>query len=87
MFIHRQRRRARVPAILAFLTLLATTAVVHAAETDSPDETGDGWRKVVSYGRCAFAVFTAVSPVQWTAAFLDCGKLFLDEPPIGGGAP
>ena len=87
MFIHRQRRRARVPAILAFLTLLATTAVGHAAEPASPEETGDGWRKVVSYGRCAFAVFAAVSPVQWIGAFFDCGKLFLDEPPIGGGAP
>jgi hypothetical protein len=87
MFIHRKRRRSCVPAVLTFLALLSTTAVVHAGELDAPDETGDGWRKVIAYGRCAFAVFTAVSPVQWTAAFLDCGKLFLDEPPLGGGTP
>jgi hypothetical protein len=87
MFIHRKRRRTCLPAVLAFLTLLSATAVAHAGESDAPDDTGNGWRKVISYGRCAFGVFSAVSPVQWTAALLDCGNLFLDEPSIGGGTP
>jgi len=87
MFLHPKRRRSCMPAVLAFLALLSTSPAARAAESDAPDDTGDGWRKVLSYGRCAFGVFTAVSPVQWTSALLDCGKLFLDEPPIGGGAP
>ena len=85
MYIPRSRHRSRARACLALMTLLAIAPTAGAADPDAPAETDEGWRKVIAYGRCAFEVFTAVSPVQWTAAFLDCGKQFLDEPPIGVG--
>jgi len=85
MFDQGKRHRSRAPALLALLALLSSAAVARAADEVGPDETGDGWRKVIAYGRCAFAVFSAVTPAQWTAAFFDCSRTFLDEPPIGVG--
>ena len=85
MFIAQKRRRSRAPIGLAILALLATTAVAGAADPDWPDDTDNGWKKVIAYGRCAFEVFSALSPAQWAGAVLDCGKQFLDEPPIGVG--
>lgn len=85
MFIHWKFRRCCLPALFALLSMLSTNAVAHAADADGSGEPDEGWRKVLAYGRCAFAVFSAVTPVQWAAAALDCGRLYLDEPPIGEG--
>ncbi len=85
MFIQSNRRRCS-PVVLALLAAsLAIAPVAGAADPDWPGETDEGWRKVLSYGRCAFEVFSAVTPAQWAGALLDCGKLFIDEPPIGVG--
>ena len=86
MFIQLNRRPSRAPAVLAMLALLALAPMAAAAGPDSPGETTDnGWKKMVAYARCAFEVFSAATPAQWAGAILDCGKQFLDEPPIGIG--
>ncbi len=70
-------------AMLTLLTLLIAAPAARAADPDTPGDTADGWKKVVAYGRCAFLVFVAVSPTDWGAAFFDCSRLFLSEPPAG----
>ena len=76
------RRALRAPAFLALLLLLCVAPATRAAETD-PEPTADGWRKVLAYARCAFEMFKAITPTDWGAAFFDCGRTFLDEPPTG----
>ena len=75
------------PSALALLTLLALLVVAPAAraEADAPPDTDTGWRKVLSYARCAFEVFRAVTPAEWSVAFFDCSRLYLSEPPLTGG--
>lgn len=74
---------------LAFATVVLAPSAARAADPDVPSETADGWRKVLSYSRCAFQVFRALTPTDWTSALLDCGRTFLEEspaPPADGGA-
>lgn len=74
---------------LAFVTVVLAPSAARAADPDVPSETADGWRKVLSYSRCAFQVFRALTPTDWTSALLDCGRTFLEEspaPPADGGA-
>ncbi len=87
MITRNVRRAPRAPALLTLLILLAVAPNARATDGDWADETDEGWKKVLSYGRCALLVFRAVSPAQWTAAFVDCGRLFLDEPPLPGSQP
>ncbi len=81
------RRAPRGPALLALLLVLAVAPNARAFDADGSDQTDEGWKKVLSYGRCAFEVFKAANPVEWTAAFLDCTRLFLAEPPLPGSQP
>lgn len=85
MLLQRKRRPSRMPAALVLFALLAMSPAAGAADPDWPGETDEGWRKVIAYARCALEVFGAVSPAQWTGAILDCGRQFLDEPPVGVG--
>lgn len=74
---------------LALATFVLAPSAARAADPDVPSETADGWRKVLSYSRCAFQVFRALTPTDWTSALLDCGRTFLEEspaPPADGGA-
>jgi len=82
------RRRTRSVSALFLLTFLALAPpAARAGDPDWPDDAEAGWRKVIAYGRCALQVFVAVTPAQWSAAFMDCGRLYLDEPPAPmGGA-
>lgn len=66
---------------LAFATVVLAPSAARAADPDVPSETADGWRKVLSYSRCAFQVFRALTPTDWTSALLDCGRTFLAESP------
>jgi hypothetical protein len=79
------RRVCAAALLLLLMSTLAPSRAV-AGDPDWADDTADGWRKMVAYGRCALQVFAAVTPVQWAAAFMDCGRLYLDEPasPAGG---
>jgi len=82
------RRRARAVSALFLLSCIALAPpTARAGDPDWPDDADAGWRKVIAYGRCALQVFIAVTPAQWSAAFMDCGRLYLDEPsaPMGGG--
>ena len=72
-------------ALLVFLMLGAVSSS-HAADPDVPSDTADGWAKVYAYSRCAFAVFRAVTPLDWAGAAFDCVRLFLAEPPASGVA-
>ena len=84
--LHQQKSHPfRAPVLLALFALLAAAPMARAADPDWPGDTDEGWRKVIAYSRCAFEVFMAITPAQWTGAFLDCGRQFLDEPPIGLG--
>ena len=84
------RRNRGAPGAFAMLMLFAMLTLVpaaRAAETAAPADTTEGWRKVVSYARCAFAVFRAVTPLDWGAAMFDCTRTFIAElPPPAGGA-
>lgn len=74
---------------LALATVVLAPSVARAADPDVPSETADGWRKVLAYSRCAFQVFRALTPTDWTSALLDCGRTFLAESPApsaDGGA-
>ena len=75
----------RHSARLALALWLLSAPLAHAADGGDAGDPDEGWKKVVSYARCAFAVFVATSPVQWAGAILDCGRQFLDEPPLGAG--
>ena len=84
------RRIRGAPGALAMLVLLTSLLVTPARAGDQVqgDDTDDGWKKVLAYGRCALNVFRAVTPVDWTVAFLDCGRLYLEESPTPvGGRP
>jgi hypothetical protein len=80
--LHHRRHGASLLVLAAFL---AFAPCALASDPDWPSDTDDGWRKVLAYGRCALQVFGAVTPPQWGAAFLDCARLFLAEPPLPGG--
>lgn len=82
------RRIRGAPGALAMLVLAAFLAVAptaRAAGADAPTGGPDGWKKVLAYGRCAFMVFVAATPADIGAAFFDCTRLFLAEPPLTGG--
>ena len=82
------RRTRGAPGALASLMLLAlliAAPAARAAEPDVPPDTADGWKKVVSYARCAFLVFVATSPTDWATAFFDCSRTFAAEPAAPGG--
>jgi len=82
------RRRARAAPALFLLMLIALAlapSAARAGDPDWPDDAEAGWRKMIAYGRCALQVFVAVTPAQWSAAFMDCGRLYLDEPPAATG--
>jgi hypothetical protein len=75
-------------ASVAFLIvlMLGLTPLAHAADPDVPSDTADGWRKVVAYSQCAFAVYRAITPLDWAGAVFECARLFLSEPPDAGVA-
>ena len=77
------RRAPRASAFVTLLLLLAVVPVAHATDSDEGGETGDGWKKVLAYARCAFEVFEAITPAQWGTAIFDCGRTFIDETPSG----
>ena len=79
---------ARYPAALAALALAASLCAPPARAADPESGTDEGWKKVLAFSRCAVHVFRAVTPVDWAVAFIDCGRLFLEEPALpGGGRP
>ena len=54
------RKSRGAPGALAMLTLmclLVAAPAARAADPDAPTNTADGWKKVLSYGRCALLVF------------------------------
>jgi hypothetical protein len=73
-------RVTHAPALLALALCLALAPLARAADQVASDTTDEGWKKVLAYGRCALAVFKALTPSEWAAAFFDCGRTFLDEP-------
>ena len=76
------------PAAILTLSLLAMSLAPRQAAAASDDPVDEGWRKVVSFAHCALNVFRAVTPADWTLAFVDCGRLYLEEAPFpGGGKP
>ncbi len=79
----RRSRGVHVLLAAAMLTLAAPSA--RAADPDAPTDTAEGWKKVVAYAGCAFGLFRAITPADWTAAMFTCTKLFLDEPPFTAG--
>lgn len=81
--VHGHHRGAT--ALVLATWLLCNVPLAHANESGGAGEPDEGWKKVVNYARCAFAVFVATTPVQWAGAMLDCGRQFLDEPPLGAG--
>ena len=75
-------------AALVVLALAAALNVAPARASEEGDYTADGWKKVFSFARCSFHVFRAITPTDWMVAFIDCSRLFLEEPPLpGGGQP
>jgi len=84
MSFTRKRSRRHVTALLSLWAFLAFAPCALAADPDGLDDTGDGWRKVIAYARCALNIAVAVTPPQWAAALLDCGRLYVNEPPMGG---
>ncbi len=79
------RKGRGVYVLLAAAVLALAAPSARAADPDAPTDTAAGWKKVVAYAGCAFGVFRAITPVDWTAAMLTCTKLFLDEPPLTPG--
>ena len=75
-------------AALVVLTLAAALHAAPARASEVDDYATDGWKKVLSFARCSFHVFRAITPADWMVAFFDCSRLFLEEPPLpGGGQP
>ena len=88
MFIRKSRGAPGALAMLIALALFLVPPTARAADPDDPSGGPDGWRKVISYARCAFLVFVAATPAQWGFAMLDCSRLIADESaPHGGGTP
>jgi len=85
--IRRRPGFAGYPASLVTLSLLAFLLAAPARAADPDDATADGWKKVLSFAHCAVNVFRAVTPMDWTVAFLDCGRLLAEEPALPGGRP
>lgn len=80
------RGTPRAAAGILVVVMLGLVPLAHAADPDVPSDTADGWAKVYAYSRCAFAVFRAVTPLDWAGAAFDCVRLFLAEPPTSGVA-
>jgi len=75
-------------AALATPLLLAALLAAPARAADPGDDvTAEGWKKVFAFAHCAVNVFRAVTPADWTVAFLDCGRLLAEEPALPGGRP
>jgi hypothetical protein len=75
-------------AALVMLALAASLHVAPARASEADEHTADGWKKVISFARCSFHVFRAITPTDWMVAAIDCSRLFLEEPPLpGGGKP
>jgi len=75
------------PAALVTFTL-ALSLCVAPARAAGGDDTDEGWKKVLSFARCALNVFRAMTPTDWMVATLDCGRLMMEEPTYpGGGQP
>ena len=75
-------------AALVVIALAAALQVAPARASEADDQTADGWKKVLSFGRCSFHVLRAITPVDWMVALIDYSRLFLEEPPLpGGGQP
>ena len=91
MLTRRIRGGPGVAGYRAALVMLALAAALQAAParaSEADDHTADGWIKVVRFARCSFHVFRAITPTDWMVAVIDCGRLFLEEPPLpGGGQP
>lgn len=80
------RGTPRAAAGILVVVMLGLVPLAHAADPDVPSDTADGWRKVVSYSQCAFAVYRAITPLDWAGAVFECTRLFLAEPPTPGVA-
>lgn len=79
-----------VPAAIVTLSLAAALLIpAGQAVAGSGEEDGVeyGWKKVLQFARCAVHVFRAVTPADWSVAFLDCGRLMMEEPTLPGGTP
>ena len=85
------RSRTGVPgpaAVLVALALAAQLAAPARAADPGDGQTVEGWKKVLSFARCALNVFRAMTPTDWMVATLDCGRLMMEEPTYpGGGQP
>ena len=79
------RRRPNLPALLALAMLLTLAPAARATDDAGSGGVDEGWKKVIAYARCAFEMFIAATPIQWTAAILDCSKQYLDEPRLRSG--
>ena len=83
------RRIRGAPGALAVLMLFASLVappVRAAGDASGSGDADEGWKKVVAYAHCAFSVFRAVTPLDWSAALLTCTRLFMEEPSVPGGA-
>jgi len=75
------------PAAIVTLALVLSMCV-QPARAAGGDDTDEGWKKVLSFARCALNVFRAMTPTDWMVATLDCGRLMMEEPTYpGGGQP
>jgi hypothetical protein len=63
--------------IVALAVAIALALPAHA-RADDPPVTADGLGNVFRYSSCAAAVYVAITPGQWVAAFLACAALFQD---------
>lgn len=79
------RGAPRALATLTLLALLFAAPYARAADPDTLDGGDEGAQKVIAYARCAFLVFIAVTPGGIFAAFMDCSRTFLSEPPLTSG--
>lgn len=78
------RGTPRAFAGLVVVMMLGLAPLAHAADPDVPSDTAEGWRKVLSYSQCAFAIYRAVTPLDWAGAVFECTRLFMAEPPASG---
>lgn len=79
-------RRSRGSSVLLAAAMLSfAVPAARAADPDAPTDTAEGWKKVLAYAGCAFGLFRAITPVDWSAAITGCMRLYLDEPPLTPG--
>ena len=64
-------------SILTLAVAIALALPAHA-RADDPPATTDGLGNVFRYAGCAAAVYAAITPGQWVAAFFACAALFQD---------